>query len=76
MTKKSIDFIKVKSISGKIVRFFAKSFLVLFIALFIVGCVGGAIVGVKVWPTIEEYKNELFFQQINILLKLLEFVKI
>lgn len=57
MTKKSIDFIKVKSISGKIVRFFAKSFLVLFIALFIVGCVGGAIVGVKVWPTIEEYKN-------------------
>ena len=57
MLKKSINFDKVKRISGKVVRFFAKSFLVLFVVLFIFGCIGGTYLGIKVWPTIEEYKN-------------------
>jgi hypothetical protein len=57
LLKKSINFDKVKRISGKVVRFFAKSFLVLFVVLFIFGCIGGTYLGIKVWPTIEEYKN-------------------
>ena len=49
--------LKIKLISGKIIRFFLKFFMVLFIVLFIVGCVAGGYLGLKVMPMIDEYKQ-------------------
>ena len=64
MSIKAVDWVKVGSvlskigrISGKVVRFFAKTLMVLFILLFIVGCVAGGYIGFKVMPTLEEYKQ-------------------
>lgn len=64
MNSKTIDWVKVgsflskfKSISGKVIRFFAKTFMVLFIVLFVVGCIAGGYIGFKVMPTLDDYKQ-------------------
>lgn len=49
--------LKIKKILGKVVRFFLKFFLVFFVVFFILGCIAGGYIGLKVWPTIEEYKS-------------------
>ena len=48
--------IGLKKFIGFLIRFIAKSLLVLFILLFVGGCCLAGYLGMKVWPYIEEYK--------------------
>lgn len=47
----------IKKVCGIIIRFFAKSFLVLFILIFVGVCFVAGYVGSQVWPYVEEYKE-------------------
>ena len=49
--------IGIKKALGVIIRFFAKSFLVLFVLLFVGGCFAAGYVFSQVWPYVEEYKE-------------------
>lgn len=47
----------IKKAFGIIVRFFAKLFLVLFVLLFVGGCLAAGYVFSQVWPHVEQYKE-------------------
>lgn len=50
----------IKKIFGKIVRFFAKTFLVLLVLGFIAGCYAAYYLGVKFWPVLMDYKEQAY----------------
>lgn len=50
----------IKEVIGKIIRFFAKTFLILFFICFIVGSIAGGYIGLKFLPVLESYRDQAY----------------